>query len=80
MRINQKDFKPYPFVFKKCRKRIETIFSQLCDQFMLKRNYAKSFVGLATRVISKIAGLTILQYINKLNNKPINNIKHALAF
>lgn len=85
MRINQKDFKPYPFVFKKCRKRIETIFSQLCDLpiaigIMLKRNYAKSFVGLATRVISKIAGLTILQYINKLNNKPINNIKHALAF
>ena len=47
---------------------------------MLKRNYAKSFIGLATRIINKIAGLTILQYINKINNKPINNIKYALAF
>ena len=80
MRSNQKEFKPYPFIFKKCRKRIETIFSQLCDQFMLKRNYAKTFKGLATRIIAKLAGLTILQYINKTNNKPINNIKHALAF
>jgi len=46
----------------------------------MKRNYAKTFVGLASRIIAKIAGLTILQYINKTNGKPINKIKHALAF
>ena len=80
MRSNQKDFKPYPYIFKKTRKRIETIFSQLTDQFMVKRNYAKTFIGLTTRIITKMAGLTLLQYINKINNKPINNIKHALAF
>ena len=31
---------PYPVIFKRMRKRIETLFAQLCDQFMLKRNYA----------------------------------------
>ncbi len=80
MRSNQIDFKPYPSIFKKCRKRIETLFSQLCDQFMLKRNYAKTFIGLSTRIITKLAGFTILQYINFTNNKPINHTKHALAF
>jgi hypothetical protein len=47
MRTNQKDYTLYPPVFKKFRKRIETLFSQLCDQFMLKRNYAKTLVGLS---------------------------------
>ena len=51
-RSNQPDYKKYPVIFRKLRKRIETLFSQLCDQFMLKRNYAKSFIGVATRVIS----------------------------
>lgn len=46
---------------------------------MIKRNYAKSFNGLSTRVISKIAAVTVLQMINKINGKPINHIKHALA-
>jgi hypothetical protein len=41
MRSNQKEFEPFPFVFKKSRKRIETLFSQLCDHMMIKRNYAK---------------------------------------
>lgn len=79
MRCNQKDYRPYPFVFKKCRKRIETLFSQLCDHMMIKRNYAKTFIGLATRIQAKIAATTALQMINKENGKPINHIKHALA-
>jgi hypothetical protein len=33
----------------KLQKRIETLFSQLCDQFMIRRNYAKSFGGYKTR-------------------------------
>ena len=80
MRGNQKDFEPQPYIFKRCRKRIETIFSQLCDQFMLKRNYAKTFAGLGTRIITKVTGLTLLPYMNKQNGRPMNNIKHALAF
>lgn len=63
MRINQKNYKKQPYVFRKKRKRIETLFSQLCDQFMIRRNYAKSFNGFKTRIISKCTSLTIIQYI-----------------
>ena len=79
LRYNQRNFKKQPGFIKRVRKRIETLFSQLIDQFMIRRNYAKTFKGLATRVLSKITALTILQLINRLNNKPLNNIKHAMA-
>lgn len=78
-RGNQKDQQHWHPVFRKCRKRIETLFSQLCDQMMLKRNYAKSLMGLKTRLITKLAAVTILQSMNYTNNKPINHLKHALA-
>lgn len=61
------------------RKRIETLFAQLCDQFMLKRNYAKSLDGLFARICAKMAGVATLQYINFKENRPINRLKHALA-
>jgi hypothetical protein len=70
---------PYPAIFKRMRKRIETLFAQLCDQFMLKRNYAKTILGLSVRIHSKITSLTLLQYINSKNDKPINHLKYALA-
>ena len=66
--------------YRKTRKRIETLFSQLVDQFMLKRNYAKSLKGLLTRACSKISSVAALQYLNSKNNRPLNLIKHALAF
>jgi len=78
-RTNQKDYKPWPFIFKSTRRRIEVVFAQLCDQMMLKRNYAKTFQGLRTRIMAKVAAVTVLQYINYLNGKPLNHIKHALA-
>ena len=78
-RNNQKEQKIWHPVFRKSRKRIETLFSQLCDQMMLKRNYAKSLSGLKTRLISKIAAVTLLQWINYQQQKPINHLKHALA-
>ena len=65
MRANQHIFKKQPFLFRKTRKRIETMFSHLCDQFMIRRNYAKSFDRIVTRIISKISAFTLLQYINK---------------
>jgi len=77
-RSNQIDKHKFEPVFRKLRKRIETLFSQLCDQFFLKRNYAKTVTGISTRLISKISAVTALQYINFLNNKPINNLKYAL--
>jgi len=79
MRSNQKRFRKQPAVYRKVRKRIETIFSQLCDQFMIRRNYAKTFIGLATRILSKITAFTLLQYINKfITGRPLNHVKHAL--
>lgn len=78
-RVNQNNCKPWPWVYKSTRKRIETVFAQLCDQMMLKRNYAKTFAGLRTRIMAKVAAVTVLQYINHLNDKPLNHIKHALA-
>lgn len=79
MRRNQQGYQPWPKVFKTARRRVETVFSQLCDQMMLKRNYAKSFSGLRARMISKVASVTLLQYINWQNDQPLNHIKHALA-
>lgn len=77
-RSNQRGYQKYPVVFRRLRKRIETLFSQLCDQFMMKRNYAKSFSGIAVRVLSKIVSLTIAQYFNKfVTKRPINEIKYA---
>jgi len=78
-RSNQYQQTLFPYVFKKCRKRIETQFSQLCDQFMIKRNYAKTYKGLETRIIAKISAFTSLQYINFITGKSLNKIKHALA-
>ena len=76
MRTNQKDYKPQPYIFRKSRKRIETLFSQLCDQFMIRRNYAKTFQGFKTRIISKITALTMIQFLNKFTlNQNINNLK-----
>ena len=77
-RSNQKDRKPTFPPFAKARKRMETLFSQMVDKFMLCRNSAKQQVGLFARVISKVSALTIRQYINLINNKPIGRLKHAL--
>lgn len=59
MRKNQDNYKQQPYIFRKSGKRIETFFSQLCDQFMIQRNYAKSFEGYKTRILSKITFSTL---------------------
>ncbi len=80
LRNNQKEQKPVIRILKKVRKRIETVFSQLCDQFMIQRNYAKSFTGFKSRILAKVTGFTMLQFLNKfLYNKPVSRVKHALA-
>lgn len=79
MRKNQMNFKQQTYIFRKKRKRIETLFSQLCDQFMIRRNYAKSFAGFKTRILSKITAVTIIQYINKfIFDRNINNLKISI--
>ena len=78
-RANQKDYRPQPYIFRKSRKRIETLFSQLCDQFRIRNNYAKTFEGFKTRILAKITALTLVQYINKfIFDRPINNIKNQI--
>ena len=62
------------------RKRIETPFSQLFDQFMIRRNYAKTFGGFKTRILAKITALTFIQYLNKfVFSRNINNLKINLV-
>jgi Transposase DDE domain len=79
MRKNQHNYKKQTYIFRKKRKRIETLFSQLCDQFMIRRNYAKSFQGFKTRILSKLTSLTIIQFINKfIFDRNINNLKISI--
>lgn len=51
-RRNQRDKKPVCASFAKSRKRVETVFSQLQDQFMIERNYAKAYNGYFTRILA----------------------------
>ncbi|QZO87620.1 IS982-like element ISRa1 family transposase [Riemerella anatipestifer] len=79
MRSNQKDYIPQFSLYKKKRKRIETFFSQLCDQFTIKRNNAKTFEGFKTRIISKITAATVIQYINKfIFQRKLNHLKISI--
>ena len=57
---NQKDYKEQPYLYRKKRKRIETLFSQLCDQLMIKCSYAKILNGLETRTLGEITAQTTL--------------------
>lgn len=79
-RSNQANAKSYPYIYSRARKRIETQFSQLCDQFTIRTNYAKTFEGFKTRILSKITAMTLVQFINKfINFKPVNHLKHAIC-
>ena len=80
MRKNQKDFESFSWTKAKIRKRIETNFSQLSGQFLWDVNHAKSFDGLATRLLSKITSFTMIQYLNVfVFNRPMNKIKINLT-
>lgn len=77
-RLNQKNWRPPSWAYKRFRKRIETIFSQLNDNLMMIRNYAKQSCGLFTRMAGKIAAMTFMQYVNFVNHRPIGHIKYSL--
>lgn len=64
MRKNQHDFAEFSKMKSKIRKRIETNISQLCGQFTININFAKTFQGLTTRIVSKITSFTMIQYLN----------------
>ena len=77
-RLNQKNWRPPSWAYKRFRKRIEIIFSQLNDNLMMIRNYAKQSCGLFTRMAGKIAAMTFMQYVNFVNHRPIGHIKYSL--
>ena len=56
-RLNQRNWKPTFIPFAKARKRVETLFSQLTDQLLVIRNYAKETCGLFARIIGKVSAL-----------------------
>lgn len=80
MRKNQLNYVEFSRMKSKIRKRIElrrivntiekklnneqTNISQLCGQFTINTNFAKTFQGLATRIVSKITSFTMIQYLN----------------
>lgn len=66
LRNNQQKGEPIIRILKKVRKRIETVFSQLCDQFMIQRNYAKSFAGFKSRILAKVTGLTVFTVLKQI--------------
>ncbi len=77
-RKNQYNYKK-TYIFRKKRKRIETLFSELCGQFMIRCNYAKSFKGFKTRILSKLTSLTVIQFINRfVFDRNINNLKISI--
>jgi len=76
--LNQKNWRPPSWTYRRFRKRIETVFSQLGDQFMTIRNYAKQPCGLFTRMAAKVSAFTMLQYFNLINHRPIGQVKYAL--
>lgn len=77
-RLNQKNWRQPSWAYKRFRKRIETVFSQLNDHFMMIRNYAKQPEGFFTRMAAKVAAFTMMQYFNFINHKPIGQVKYAL--
>ncbi len=79
-RINQLDYKRHPRKYRSKRQMVETFFAQMCDHLNLRRNYAKSFVGLTTRITSKLSSMSLLHWINYRNGKKLAQIKHALSF
>ena len=80
-RINAKKATYIPPVYKGKRKKIETIFSQLADQFNIQQNYAKTLSAYFTRVKSKLLSMTILNYVNQhITKKPLSQLKYALSY
>lgn len=80
MRGNQHGFVKFSGLRSKIRRRIETNISQLNGQFSININFAKTFRGLATRVLSKITAFTMIQYLNFfVFKRSINKLKINLT-
>lgn len=62
------------------RQIVETVNSQLADQFKIEINHAHTFGGLCTRLLTKLAAHTLCVYLNRLfGNTSFLQVK-SLAF
>ena len=77
-RLIQKNWKPTFNPIAKARKRIETVLSQLTNQFVVIRKYAKDTCALFVRIVGKVSAMTALEHINYIINKPISRFKYTL--
>jgi hypothetical protein len=64
--------------YKFIRKKIETLFSQLCGRMIFKRNYPKSLDDLLPRVFEKVNTGAVFQFLNVTNSRPINQLKRGM--
>jgi hypothetical protein len=67
-------------LFNAIRQVIETVNSQLSEQFHIEINHAHTFWGLCTRLVSKLTAHTLCIYLNRLLGKPEFLQIKALAF
>lgn len=72
--------KDYRQIIFKIRRRIETSFSQLSEQFKINEVLPKTLRGLHTRITLKILGHNISYLINKIlgNENSLGKIKHLI--
>lgn len=61
------------------RQQAEVAFSTLKRVFGIERTLAKTLVGLATRIVAKIAAYTYGFYVNRLLGRPQGRIKALWA-
>jgi hypothetical protein len=67
-------------LFNQLRQIIETVNGQLAEQFHIEQNHAHTFLGLVTRLYTKLTAHTLCIYINRLLGRPdLLKIK-SLAF
>ena len=62
----------------KYRKRIETVFAQLTDQFNIERVLAKTFVGLSVRLLTKMLAFNLCLLTNKIFNLKYSAVKSLI--
>jgi hypothetical protein len=81
-RSNQKLQLPQAFhrPFNAARLIIETVNSQLSEQFRIQRNHAHTFWGLTTRLHTKLTAHTLCVYLNRLLGRPMVLQIKCLAF
>jgi hypothetical protein len=60
---------------KRVRRLVETVYSQLIEQFNISRVLAKSLFGLKARLYTKLTAHTLAYYLNKLFRLPVLNMK-----